>query len=375
MELVKSVNELSFDDIKGKGLQIKTHREHPELFMITYPKNHDDFSEPWVQQARGAIFEKGETAPHRLVCMTFSRSLKMEDPEQIKELPDFAWDKVRIEESVDGTQIKVFHHEGRWHVATTRCIDARNALWYSEKSFYELFMEALPEDFSFDNLREDYCYAFVLKHPENRIVVKYEKPEVIHVLTRSMVDEGYPEVPDYEIEGISKPNVIEDFTDYDDLLRDLSEKLPSDIDSEGFVIINENNERVKLKYSSYCALRDIRGNTYSIFYRYLELRTDSTLLEEFLRYYPDHRDCFEYYEKDIRRFFRTVHNTYMNRWANPIEGFVIPDYLKTTIYKIHGGYLEERTNRTFEKVSEHMNSLHPKQLCSLLNAHWDHQTA
>jgi hypothetical protein len=45
------------------------------------------------------------------------------------------------------------------------------------KSFRQMFLEAAKEsNLIIDNLEKDLCYSFVLQHPENRIVIPFNKP-------------------------------------------------------------------------------------------------------------------------------------------------------------------------------------------------------
>jgi len=376
-------NISSYEDVKSLltsepyKLIVKDDSDHPSLYMITYGKESRSFDNDVVRQCRGLILEK-ET--NNILCYSFNRgtdihAMSNDDSWQA----DFPWEDVQIEEAVDGTQIRLYYYDGEWRVATTRCIDAKKAYWYSSRSFYDLFMEAVrnSEGFSLDDLDQSCCYAFVLKHPENRIVVRYEKAELCHVMTRSLSkDDGYPEL-DIELDGVSRPTVYKragdvtdsHFSDYGALRRHAVEEVR--LCAEGFVLKSASGFRGKLRYCSYDSLKEIRGNTWNMFYRYLELRKDEGALKRFYSFYPEYRETFSFYEHQIQKFVRYVHRQYVFHRVKKVEGYIIPDHLKVTLYKLHGTFLEERTPRTQEKVQAMLDALHPKQLCALLNRHYE----
>ena len=327
-----------------------------------------------VRQCRGIILEK-ET--NRIVCYTFNRGIDINSDDLEVSFP---WDTVRIEEAVDGTQIRLFYYNDEWHVSTTRCIDAKKAYWYSSRSFYDLFMEVVHtnDDFDLDSLDKSYCDAFVLKHPENRIVVGYLVPDLCHVMTRSLnIDDGYAEI-DVHLEGVSYPHVYKyasptdgnvHFSDYTALHRHLTNEVQ--ITAEGYVLKSTNGDRTKLRYKAYRILKEIRGNTWNMFYRYIELRKGvNGELERFYTFYPEYYQSFAYYEHQIQKFIQFVHKHYRNQRIKKIIDYIPPKHIKVTLYKLHGTYLAERTPRTVQKIQEMLDALHPRQLYAIINKHY-----
>ena len=81
----------------------------------------------------------------------------------------------------EGTMVNVFWDKtaDEWNIHTKSCIGARCS-WNSDKTFRFLFLDAMnDEGMEFEDLNKDYCYSFVLQHPENKIVVPITKKKLI----------------------------------------------------------------------------------------------------------------------------------------------------------------------------------------------------
>lgn len=355
---------------------------HPNLYMVTYRKESDDFTNPVVQVCRGIVLEK---TTNKIVCYTFNRGKDLVVSPRVGAgevaldawASNIGWDDCEVEEAIDGTQIKLYYYDGEWRVSTTRCLDARKAFWYSTRSFYDLFMDACrcSPGFNLDAMDKTLCYSFVLKHPENRIVVMYGKPELTLVMVRSTDPAtGYAKIPlsGSGVTGVPLPRSFKHlFSGYDALVHHALNEVK--IVSEGFVIRAKDGQQVKLKYNSYCALREIRGDTWNMLYRYLELRGSKADLENYYQFFPEYKREFAFYESQIQRFAKFIHRVYVNSRIRKGGVEIIPEFLRVTIYKLHGRYLEEKTPRTVEKVQELLNALHAKQLCALLTQNAEHE--
>ena len=89
--------------------------------------------------------------------------------------------------------INVFHFGGDWHISTRSKIGA-NCKWFSDKKFSEMFDEA-KGGLDFEKLNPELTYSFVLRHPENRIVTKYDTTDLVLVQVRN----GWVELDTYEV--------------------------------------------------------------------------------------------------------------------------------------------------------------------------------
>ncbi len=331
-------------------LIIKEDNQFPTLYMLTYDRNQSNLFNEVVKQCRGIILEK-ET--NKIICYTFNKGIDANDscPSELD------WNSTKVELSIDGTQIRLFYYNNQWQYSTTRCIDARKARWFSNKSFYNLFQD-VEFQIDYTKLDTNCCYSFVLCHPLNRIVVNYEMPYLVHVLTRDLTT---LEELDVNI-GVEKPQIYTDFLSYDDVIKEskYGERL-----EEGFMLSDSKKNRVKIKNVVYDKVKDLRGNTNNLFYRYLQLRYDG-LLDTYLSFYPEFSEKFALYELDLHNLAKIIHRYYMNRHVHGVLT-LIPVHLRTMIYKLHGNYLVNHENTTTNKIMEELNKLHPSQVCFIYN--------
>ena len=382
MELLKELEQFNTfaevrDHLSSFNIVCKVDPNNDNLYLITYDREKSDFTLPFMKQCRGTILEKGT---NKIVCYTFDKGLDFEfsdydlnDKEmQLKVVggEDLDWNSCQVEESVDGTQIRLFYYDGKWCKATTRCSDAYRAYWYSDRSFGDLFDEAAElGGFNYDALDKSCCYSFVLCHPENRIVVRYDKPYLVHVVTRKM--DTFEEVTEtHSVVGALRPKVYTKFSTPWELVN--YAHIQTDCNLEGYMVhcVSEvdgvvTHQRMKIISAAYLAVKELRGNGNNLFFRYLELR-QAGLLTSFNQYFPEFTDQFKAYEINILNIAREIKSQYINKFV--YRSIKEADWhYRPLVYKLHGEYLKKHEPTTMDKVLKYLGELHPKQLCFMYN--------
>ena len=126
---------------------------------------------------------------------------------------------------------------------------------YAGKSLNEVFHD-IAESLHIDmtRLNRSCCYMLEMVHPEHRIVVRYDETQLYHVATRDMNTLMELVVDDEESRsiGFQRPrryDVEMDFTSLKDVMK--SAQSISWNQGEGFVVCDENFNRVKIKSRSY----------------------------------------------------------------------------------------------------------------------------
>ena len=353
--LINLLQNKSFDEVKQLltndpyKLIIKEDSDYPNLYMITYVRNKSNMNNPIVSLCRGLILEKNT---NKIVCYSFNKS---EDSKN-----GLIGSPIRTEYAYDGTLMRLFYYNGEWIHSTTRNIDSKKSFWNSSKSFYELFRECLNAESNdepyYDALDKSHCYNFIICHPENRIVVKYDRPSLIHVMTRNMETfeelrelRELSELNDVDL-GIKKPERVADDAIFISNLW--SDSFPL---YEGIMLVDtQYGNRHKVKSELYMKLKELRGNTNDISKRYLELKRDN-LVDSYLQYFPEYADIFYVCELDFNNKVREILRLYVNRHIHhsPEE---IPNEYKNIIYKLHGQYLKTREKTTYDTVSSFLLS-------------------
>jgi hypothetical protein len=255
------------------------------------------------------------------------------------------------EYSYDGTQIKLYYYNGSWRIGTTRSINAFRSRWTSTKSFGDMFVEAVDQYPGFmERLNPQYVYAFVLMHPENQIVVKYDSPKLVHVLTR---DRTTWEKCEADL-GVPKPERVEYETE-DALLADIAGRWKTgnkpNIEFEGIMVLDRNGDRMKILFEKYQEYKNLRGNMRKPDYRMMELRNHPGLRMEFVDTYNLY-DEFHAFEDRYKKMINKVHNYYVKKFIRREVQTLnqVPQIYRNVLYKLHQNYIVTRAVMTKERV-------------------------
>lgn len=299
------------------------------------------------------------------------------------------------QEFVEGTMINVFFDESihSWKLATRNTVDA-NVSFYrsnktdqgtSNKTFNTMFVEACQaNNLNLDTLNKQYCYSFVLQHPDNRIVVPFTSPrlylvEVFEIIqtetTIEVISQNISAVRTngaWNLSSIRFPEVYE-FTTYSELIEKFaSANTPYDI--MGIVIKNMiTNERTKIRNPIYEEVRHLKGNQSKIQYQYLHLRKEGKI-PEFLKFYPENKKEFSECRNQVHMFTNMLHQNYLAcyvRKERPLGEY--GQQFRTHMFKIHEQYINDLKPRglfvTNTVVINYVNNLAPALLMHSLNYH------
>lgn len=367
MDLVNFINSnniKNYDELKlvletePFFLKFKEDSEIPELFLI-YPQEKSDFTNIITRQCNGIIMEKNTL---KIVCYSLEKCI--DDDTKLDERINT--ENMRLEFSIEGAMVRLYFYNNNWYLATKKCINASKAKWLSNKNFLELFIECLSSINNLENLQEklnkEYCYTFILVHPENNIVVNNPQPCLYHISTRNLSSLLEIDV-NIDINKCMKKNFsIDEFN----LLCE-SLKNEQNYSYEGYMIIDNNNYvRQKFKTNIYKMVRDIWGNTNNRFYRYLELRKNFDFLNNYLFYYPQDKNKFFEFEEIVNKLAFKILECYKLHHIFK-EKNKIPFYFSKIIYKLHGDFMKNRIMTSHEKVMITLLELDPKQICFMIN--------
>ena len=281
MELQAYVAGKSFSEAKSAlsahphNMKIKESAAHPSLFLVMYDMMKTDWSTPFAHQCRGTILEKDT---NRVVCLPLTKFWNHGESRAHK----IDWSTATVQEKYDGSLIKIYHYRGNWIVATNGTIDSREASVGSSKStgsssncgsensdckrsFFDIFLEcyhntlrenmmqkgkelcSLESNFPFGDLNPNYVYLLEAMHPKSRIVVHHDSPQLRHLATRDM--RTLREVKNVTIHGVPPARTFP-CTSLVEVL-DLTKAFPDPSQFEGFVVVDAEFNRVKIKTLPY----------------------------------------------------------------------------------------------------------------------------
>ncbi len=229
------------------GVEHRISKDYPLVIldynMYLIPQGKKDH--PVVRECRGITLD---TRDHSLVAKAFDRFFNYGE---LKNEP-FDFRDFSVQTKEDGSLIKIYHFENRWHINTRfsfgdgRCCD-------TDMTWETAVLKALGLDAISDldqHLKRNLTYVCELCSPWNRVVREYNEP-VIFLLTIFERTREFS-FEEYENENsIFRRPEVHHFKGIDDILKFLGTVEENDPSFEGFVLRDRSNNRLKVKSKSY----------------------------------------------------------------------------------------------------------------------------
>lgn len=298
-------------------------------------------------------------------------------------------DSLVAEEFIEGTMINVFWDpkiglSGAWEISTRNTVGAVSSFYKSpnSKTFRDMFLEAASNNnLDLVSLHKNFCYSFVLQHPENRIVVPFKSPQ-LYLISMYIIDNN--NINDLKVYSVDKSSFLElhpnttikiptiyDWTTYVDLI-DKYASMNTAYDILGVMIHNnETGERTKIRNPIYEQVRQLRGNQPKLQYQYLCLRKEGKV-SDFLKYYPENKKEFSAFRDQIHLFTNTLYSNYVSCYIKKEKPLIeFPEQYRTHMFNIHKQYLDELKDKkmyvTNTFVIKYVNNIHPSLMMFCLN--------
>lgn len=351
--------ELTRKDDNNNNIYYLSIKEDNDLCMIYYNNNllnntgRDSFIIELENSCRSIILEKFTLRP---IVTQFNRILY--NSESLEFLKDKNWNHVTVQKCYEGTLIVLFNYNDKWYITTRRCLNADTSSWIRNKSYQEMFNEAMEGKFTYDELNKNYCYHFVLVHYKNKNIVSYnnlgkEYRELFHILTTEKYNLN--EIK-YIINDKVKYVEEEKFNNIEDLLIELNKQNDLDknyqkITMEGYVLRYYNGEihtgpfkTLKLQTNIYESVMKIKPNNSNIYQCFLELYQKNQL-NDFLPYFT------KYGNEVIKRIHVSMQNLsketldlyHLTRKKGNSDLYnELSEQYKKTLYGLHGLYIKNR---------------------------------
>lgn len=238
-----------------------TINEDDNYAIFKYSQVESDFNEQICRECRGLIIDKNTLEPTALSFIKFFNV-------QETFADTINWNKAKVQEKVDGSKMLVWWNKytNKWQVSTSSQLDAyKTRVGDFNISFGDLFDRAL-KTLGLDNGRfeallgynYDYCFTFELVSPESRVVVPYKDTKIYFIGARYVpyFNEVNPDSFEHICKVIPRPKEYP-LTNLKSCLE-ATEKMG--FDEEGFVVVDDNYHRVKIKSPTYVAVHRVRSN-------------------------------------------------------------------------------------------------------------------
>lgn len=364
----------SFEDavsiLRSKNLKVITYPAIG-LYQVKYNKNTCDMNNPDVRKCRGLILSQSDNS---IVCPVPQKSAS-----NVSVLKNYTGNvnKYTISEFIDGTMINYFQHNGVRYISTRSCIGAQ-CRWLSEQTFSEMFDECLKStELVLDSLDMDYCYSFLIQHPNNRIVKQYQTPSLVLTHVSRVVDGSvqFLDVHDFVNSEEHTVNVAVPTTYKFDNIEDVYHHVSSLEETEQGVMVFEKDIenpgylmdlcRYKIRNLKYNQVRTLKGNTNNLHYLFFSLRKSGNgSYEQYIKYFDEHRVLFEEYRQELYTLTADLFKTYLDCFINrnpdgtPVKVHKTIEYeFKPLVAELHAAYMATRNPTTKNSVIQYLHNL------------------
>jgi hypothetical protein len=216
---------------------------------------------PEVQECRGLILDKNDWT---VMSLAFTKFFNSEEGNAAK----INWDTAHVLEKLDGSCIQVYwdKYKNEWFAGTTGTAEGEGEVNNKlNTNFNQLFWNTVKDKYNLDvtKLDKNFCYVFELTTPYNIVVKPHGESSATLLMVRNLktLEElsfaqvgvvaayiGIPLVKSFDLNA----------KDVGALMRSL-EGMPWS--EEGYVVVDGNFKRIKIKNPAYVAVHHLKGKT------------------------------------------------------------------------------------------------------------------
>lgn len=257
------------------GVYAKRHSVYPNLVGLNYDQieSSNCKSHPIVVASRGTILDENNN--WEMIAYPFERFFNLGEGQS-----NLDWSSSRVQEKVDGSLCIVYWYDNKWNVGTRGRPDANGNVNNLGFSFAELFWSIAAKqglDEWLNNFHElvywagsnsKYTFMFELCSPYNRVVVQHKdnfikllgvRKEEQEISINKFVEGEV--INEFVGNGVDKPNCLNPVKEYNFSSQEEMIEFAKNIvgtEGEGFVVVDKNFNRVKVKSDNYLALSHLK---------------------------------------------------------------------------------------------------------------------
>lgn len=291
------------------GIKVKVYDDPQDrMVLLDYDQFASPKTHPIVIECRSLILCLDT---FDLVSQKFNRFFNLgECPEFYS---DFRFEGSYVMEKADGSLIGVYNRNGVWQISTRGMAKAEGEHpvggTFREKvlAAFGFHSEQAFQNFFNEKLKPGYTFVFEYVSPENRIVTKYEKAEMVLLGINNMGDQlsfsTMEKVSDFfKFYGLNVrlPKLY-------DATRDIAQlvEVANSLENleEGFVVWDPlSGKRVKIKAKTYLVAHKLRGENVVPNRKNLLSLVLEGEVEEFLAYFPEYTEAVAALQKEVADF-------------------------------------------------------------------------
>lgn len=275
--------------------------------------------------------------------------------------------EMRLEDFVEGVMINVFRARGdaETRVTTRSKLDA-DGTFYSERSFRELFEEAMDaKHTSLDEIEkligapsETVAATFitmVLAHPEHRVVRTVEQANLWAIYRGTVANDGTVSFYTEDLPVAWRPKTYSltfkgEFADLKAKFEEIKASKPWYWQG---LVVHSGLQRWRFRNAEHDRVRkELRGTESNSFGRFLRLRAQKRI-QEYLRIYQEDSNDFQGFEHDYRSLTKTLYAWYCKVHKEHSVVFkALPKSVQPLVFDLHKFYLStlRPQNKTLHMV-------------------------
>ena len=376
IQYIKNKNFESFDKLKEtleSELSISV-KDSESVYMLSFTES-SDLDNPMIRECSGLIVEK---FTNKVLHYSFPKCYDSFNTfgsieKSYNEGDTFNVENLDGSETLnhyfDGSMVKIYYHNDKWNISTSRHIDGSKNFWSSKSSFGVLFEEAVLNTYSLleyneflDTLDTDWCYTYILQHPKNNTTLEISDAFVFFInrVNTSMdggLREEVPEMENFEVSSKSLGSVIENYNS----LKISENYIVYKFDKDGKII-----NRIKIMSPELKKIRELKGNYPNIGLQYLEYISNDEKINELGCMFPSKMDIFDSVETKFCNTVKEIFNLYVD---NNIlkKNLTVPKKFEKTLYQLHSQYRKKKETITVEDVIKKLEILNPRLLASVID--------
>ena len=252
-----------------KDFSLKT-RIYDRKILLKYDQLESPFGNREVEECRGIVLEKDTW---KVMCLGLTKFYNSAEGHAAK----IDWSTARIQTKLDGTCINLHYdwHKGCWFAATTGTAEGEGEVNNRfDTSFNDLFWETVKNNYDEVKFKSVLDYfkselpvtlTFELTTPYNIVVTPHGESTITLLAARYLntLDEVNLDMLLEFSNQLGVPYVEEHDLNYGnfDVLIKTFENMP--FDNEGYVVVDGNFNRVKVKNPAYVAAHMLKGKSES----------------------------------------------------------------------------------------------------------------
>lgn len=229
--------------LQGAPYYLKIRKDNGYV-LFTYTLGLTDFSVPLCKECRGIILD--ELNNFKPVCVPFYKFFNFGEPYA----DEIDWNSAEVQEKVDGSLCKIWYgRDGELVFSTNGTIYADKAecvnIYEDNITFGDLIREAMPSSVP---IPINATHMFELTSKYNKILVEYDgEPRLTYLGSRKL-----DTFKEYQYPCLKKSFKIPKLYDLKNLeeVKQVCAQI-TDLSEEGFVVVDKNCNRIKVKSPHY----------------------------------------------------------------------------------------------------------------------------